>query len=203
MSISALMFAVYTAPWRALFNVPQRQHLFFAAILVLVILWSVKINWVEGFFLHPMGMTAATVIFGWRLAVFMGFTVMIIFEVLGKGQWVTMPVDYVLTVLVPATVTYILIRIVLALKSRNLFLFVLGVGFAGAMTGFVVNIILVVLLAALVGHYTFISNLGREFPIIVMLLNMEGFLNGAVVTAMSVFAPQLVKSFDDRKYLGD
>ncbi len=201
-SIAALSFAIFSAPWKALINVQQRQHLFFAAMIGMVMLWSMKITWVKGFLLHPMGITAVTVIFGWRLTMVMGFLALLAFELLHHGNWRTLPVDYLFTVLLPATVTWFLIRLVHGLKSRNLFLFMLGVGFAGAILGFLINIGLIVLLALIVGHQDFIHRLGQEFPIIVMLLNMEGFLNGAVVTAMSVFAPELVKSFDDRKYLG-
>jgi len=113
-----------------------------------------------------------------------------------------MPVDYLFTVLLPVTLSYLLIRLVQSWQSRNLFVFVLGVGFIGAMLGVLIDVGLIMLLAYSVGHQTFVDQLGHKFAIIIMLLNVEGFLNGAVVTAISVFAPQLVKSFDDRKYLG-
>ena len=199
---TALLYALWMAPWKALIEVPQRQHLFFGAIICLVILWLMDITWVRGFMLHPMGMTAATVIFGWRLAVIIGSVVMLLLEVLSLGLWASMPLDYIFTVLIPATLTYALIRLVQSWPSRNLFVFMLGVGFIGAMLGFMLNIGLILLLALALGHQLFVDRLMQEFAIIIMLLNLEGFLNGAVVTAMSVFAPQLVKSFDDRKYLG-
>lgn len=201
-ALTALLFAVWVAPWRAVIHAPERQHLLFGTVIVMILLWLMKITWVEGFFIHPMGMTAVTVIFGWRLAVFIGFVIMLAFEILGSGQWITMPMDYILTVLVPATVTFVLIRRVQSLQSRNLFVFMLGVGFVGAMLGFLVNLLLILLLALVIGHQLFVDRLFEAFPLIIMLLNLEGFLNGAVVTAMSVFAPHLVKSLDERKFLG-
>jgi len=197
-----LVYALLVAPWGALIKVPERQHLFFFAIICLVILWLIKITWVKGFLLHPLGMTAVTVIFGWRLAIILGSIALLAFELLSHGQWMSMPVDYLFTVLLPVTLSYLLIRLVQSWQSRNLFVFVLGVGFIGAMLGVLIDVGLIMLLAYSVGYQTFVDQLGHKFAIIIMLLNVEGFLNGAVVTAMSVFAPQLVKSFDDRKYLG-
>ena len=201
-SAAVLLFAILIAPWDALIKVPYRQHLFFGAVICLAILWLMKITWVKGFLLHPIGMTAVTVIFGWRLAVILGFIALLTFELLSAGQWRSMPLDYIFTVVVPVTLSYALIRVVQSWPSRNLFLFVLGVGFIGAMLGYMLSLCLVLLLAWLIDHQIFIDRIWQEFAIIIMLLNVEGFLNGAVVTAMSVFAPHLVKSFNDRKYLG-
>ena len=202
LSSATLLFALLTAPWKALLKVQQRQHLFFAAIIVLVILWSIKITWVKGFFLHPMGITAVTIIFGWRLAIILGALVILAFELLHYRSWDTMPVDFIFTVIVPATITYAMVHLIHSWRSRNLFLFLLGAGFIGAMLGFLTDLGIIVLLAAMLDQQLFLSRLAHEFPIVIMLLNVEGFLNGAVVTALSVFAPHLVKSFDDVKYLG-
>ncbi len=35
-----------------------------------------------------------------------------------------------------------------------------------------------------------------------LILFPEGFINGAVVSALAVFAPELLRSYDDERYLG-
>jgi uncharacterized membrane protein len=42
-----------------------------------------------------------------------------------------------------------------------------------------------------------------NWPMIFLLLFPEGFINGMLVTTLTVFYPDLVKTFDDRHYLAD
>lgn len=40
-------------------------------------------------------------------------------------------------------------------------------------------------------------------PRVCLMMFPEGFLNGMIVTTLTVFYPGLVKTFDDSYYLGD
>ena len=39
-------------------------------------------------------------------------------------------------------------------------------------------------------------------PLVLLLTFPEGFLNGAVISALTVFYPDIVKTYDDVRYLG-
>jgi len=202
-SASALLVAIFLTPWRALIYVQARQHAFLGGIICLAIIWSMKLNWVPGLILHPLGITAFTVVFGWPLTIVAGFIALITNTVLTHGQWDLISIDYLLTVLIPATLTHGISRLVLSHASRNLFLFLLGIGFVGAILGMLSSVLVLLLMAYSIEHSEYLRKLWNEFGVLAMLLYTEGFLNGMVVAAITVFAPDLVKTFDNRKYLGE
>jgi uncharacterized membrane protein len=42
-----------------------------------------------------------------------------------------------------------------------------------------------------------------NWPLVSLVLFPEGFINGMIITTLTVFYPQVVKTFDDKHYLGD
>lgn len=198
-----IIIAILLAPWRALLSLQIRQHAFLGGIICLVIIWSIKINWIPGLLLHPLGITAFTVVFGWPLSIIAGMLAILANTALTHDQWNLITLDFQLTVAIPASITHAISRLVLAHASKNLFLFMLGIGFIGAILGMLVSILVLVLLTYAIGQTDHLHKLWNEFGILAMLLYTEGFLNGMVVAAITVFAPDLVKTFDSRKYLGE
>jgi len=203
LGVVALLAAITWAPWRALLAVSTRQHIYFAAILCLVLLWNMNITWVHGLVVHPFGITAVTVIFGWHLAVLAGFSALVAYTLMHHGLWHDFPLDFFLTVLIPASVTYLVEALILRHRSTNLFLFLLGSGYVGALLGLLTSVLCVLLLTYLMDQTLLLQRLWHEIVVLVMFMNAEGFLNGVAVAAMTVFAPDLVKTFDNRKYLGE
>jgi uncharacterized membrane protein len=106
-------------------------------------------------------------------------------------------------VLIPATVTTIITRKVISLRSNNLFIFLLVIGFAGAMLSLFLSIVYILLFSYAVGNIQFFNELWGSLGIVIMIIYAEGFLNGMLVAAITVFAPDIVKTFDTGKYLGE
>lgn len=200
---ATILTAIFLAPWRALLSVQVRQHAFLGGIVCLVIIWSMKLNLAPGLIMHPLGITAFTVIFGWPLAIVAGSIALIANTFFTHGQWNLISIDLLLTIVIPASLTHGISRLVLAHASRNLFLFMLGIGFAGAILGMLGSIVVLLLLAYSQEQGELLQKVWHHFGILAMLLYAEGFLNGVIVAAITVFAPDLVKTFDNRKYLGE
>lgn len=198
-----LLLAISYAPWRALIAVQQRQHIYFFGMFCLVLLWKMHFSWLPGLILHPMGMAVFTVVFGWSLALLAGAVSMLAFVLLNDFHWSSIGIDFLLTVVIPASVCHGIIKLVLWQRSKNLFLYMLGAGFVGAIIGLLASLLLVTLLALVSGEYVFVDRMWREIVILIMIGNVEGFLNGALVTVMTVLAPDLVKTFDNRKYFNE
>ena len=55
----------------------------------------------------------------------------------------------------------------------------------------------------LMGQHDWVTACLANWPFITLLLFPEGFINGMIVTTLTVFYPGLVKTFDDGFYLGD
>jgi uncharacterized membrane protein len=88
------------------------------------------------------------------------------------------------------------------MRSNNLFLYLLGVGFGGGILAMLVTIVAALALLLLCGQQAWAGEALENWPLIVLILFPEGFINGMIVTTLTVFYPQLVKTFDERHYLG-
>ena len=72
--ITAIMLpaCIRFADWRAIAQVPVRQHLLYASLLFPVLLWMISVRHIEGLLLHFAGLTTVTLLVGWRFALLIG-----------------------------------------------------------------------------------------------------------------------------------
>lgn len=196
-------FAARFADWRALARVATRYHLLFGGVVFCVVLWLLSVRVIEGLWIHFLGVTTLTLILGWRFALLAGTVAILIYTLLiGQALAAASPA-WLLTVAIPATVSRLLVYLLRRLKARNLFIYMLGAGFGGGLLSVLVVAPVAVLLLWLIGQAQWASQALASWPLITLLLFPEGFINGMVVTTLTVFYPDLVKTFDDSYYLGE
>lgn len=198
-----LLVALFRAPWRQLLAVPLRQHALFAAIVVLGLIWSFRFEVVTGFHCHPFLMTTLTLVFGWCFALLCGALAGLLVALVGNADLQALPLDWLLTVAVPVSLAYGLMRLQYLLPMRNLFFYILGLGFFGTIVITLLTCMLVWLLLAATQTSAFMEIFWDRAAVVVPLLYAEGFLNGVLVTSITVFLPDLVKTFDDRHFMED
>ncbi len=151
--------------------------------------------------IHLMGITALTLILGWSLAVVVGIFAQFAYWGLGQVSLYGLPVSIVLSVLLPASVTFFLYWWVSRAKFKNLFAYMLGVGFAGGVLS-VLSVGLLLYVGVIFSEDGPLAQWAENgFPFVLMLGFPEGFINGTVVTALTVFYPGLMKTFDEDWYL--
>jgi uncharacterized membrane protein len=196
-----LFWAILTAPWRYLFAEHIRQHLFFAASLILGLFWaalSVDVN--QLYSVHPLIITASVFIFGLRFSLVMGGLALVLTHWISLPFWENIGYHYLVNVITPATVSVLILYFIDKLRIQNLFVYILGGGFFGSM--------LTVILTGVVALMTlWVSGSSLQFPVFdnvylfAMLTFPEGFINGAIITALTIVRPDLVKTYDDKFYL--
>ena len=200
--ILALPLALANAPWRALRSDPQRVHLVAGGALGCLLLWLLNIRIVDGIVLHLLGMTTLTLVVGWSLAVIAGSLALLVVRHLLGLEIAGYPVAWLLTVLVPATVTIAIAKMLYRPGLRNPFFYMLGAGFLGGG--------LVVLVDATIAGVLLSQGAAQPqpiggtqlWPLLLLLLFSEGFINGLCISAMAVFFPHWLKTFDEHFYLG-
>jgi len=195
--------AVRYADWSALSRVPSRYHLFFGGMLFCLLLWLLSVRVIEGLWIHFLGITTLTLILGWRLAVLAGSIAVVAYTLLIGESLAAVSPAWLLTVAVPASVSRWLVHALRRLKSRNLFIYMLGAGFGGGLLSVLAVALVAIPLLWLMGLHSWVAGALANWPLITLILFPEGFINGMVVTTLTVFYPGLVKTFDDRYYLGD
>lgn len=218
LSLPALGWALWRAPWRQLAVSNQRQHAFFAAILALGLFWLLQVEVRESLGFHPMLITVVTMIFGWHLALVIGALALVALQLYRLALWgsldgwtqalqalepATLPVDFVLSVLVPASWTLVVLYLVDRWRFKNPFTYFLGVGFFGAMLSCLWLGVAAFALFYVSGSEAPLAVLREHGLLFVLMMFPEGFCNGALATVFTILWPDMVKTYRDEWYLGN
>lgn len=196
-----LFAALWHAPWVELFSDVRRQHLLFGTALALFLLWLVRRDFPSGLSFHFIGMTAVTLLLDWPLAVLSAFAAQLALVGLGRQDALALGVNGVLLILIPVVVTEACARAVERLQPRNLFVYIFFSGFFPAAL-----VALLVLLAGLGvllhdGIYQMPPWLDDFVAYLWLIMFPEAFINGTVVTALVVYYPEWLETFNRTRYL--
>lgn len=193
--------ALLSAHWRALISVPSRQHVLFGGVLCLLLLWLLTVQVADGVWVHILGITSMTLIVGWRFTL-IGGTVVLLAHLWWVGQsYLAIPVAFLFSILVPASITRVLVYLLRRYAMANLFVYMLGAGFGGGLLSILAMALLALPVFWLAGQGAWVTGAFDNWPLIFLMLFPEGFINGMLVTALTVFYPDVVKTFDDDYYL--
>ncbi|OQX34777.1 MAG: hypothetical protein B0D91_11885 [Oceanospirillales bacterium LUC14_002_19_P2] len=120
---------------------------------------------------------------------------------LGLSDGYVLGVNLLLIVVLPATISRLILWFIEQLPSANMYAYMLGCGFIGAILSVIVSATVLIGLSFWPGAELLHASLANIAPYLFMLAFPEGFLNGTVVTAATVFAPDIVRTFNEDKYL--
>ncbi|WP_211830026.1 energy-coupling factor ABC transporter permease [Kistimonas asteriae] len=202
LSLISVLAALFFAPWQAVKAKASRQHSLYAAILLLVGFWVLGVRLSgAGITIHMLGITAVVVLFGWSLAVVAGCIAQCCLLLLDLSDAYSLGINLMLIVIVPASVSRLVLWCIEKLPFTNLYAYMLGGGFIGAILSVIVSATVLVGLSFWPGAELLHASLANITPYLFMLAFPEGFLNGTVVTAATVFAPDIVRTFNEDKYL--
>ncbi len=199
--LSLLMIAaVLTAPWYKL-GESDNRHVYFGAIVLLMILWSLRAGITPGQNFHLLGATALCLMFDWQFALMAVSMVVAGTTLNGSGSWETYAVNVLLMGALPVLVTRLLLYLAQRFLPRYFFVYIFANAFLTAaltslLTGYTAYSLL-----TLAGAYP-ADILRREYlPFVLMLAFPEAFFNGLVMSGLVVYRPEWVSTFHDRWYL--
>jgi uncharacterized membrane protein len=202
-ALPVLAWAVIKAPWHALIARQERQHLLFFSLLFYSFFWSMDIHAGEPLRFHLLGVTTAVLVFGWHLAVVIGGAAIVL-----SGLWTgvelhSLGTEALFTVIIPATLIQGIFRLISAIPNINLFAYTIGVGFLG-------SVLSVLLLSGLVWAYInvfgsedLVANFNEYGYILLLMVFPEGFINGAMVSMLAVFRPDLLRTLDEKRLIDE
>lgn len=197
--------SVVYAPWRALVYKNERQHVFYCAIIAMFLMMQLQLPWADSLHLHFLCINTLVVVFGWSLAIFIGGAAEILSfcwdKQYGFANGLVVGWDFCVSVVVPASVAHLTLQRILRADSKNLFIFLFGTGFFGSILSLLVSLVSGLLLLAVAGQWELLGKLYNEGLIIALHAYGEGFINGMIITAITVYFPGLVRAFDEDKYL--
>ncbi|MEN8761333.1 MAG: energy-coupling factor ABC transporter permease [Thiogranum sp.] len=198
--IVVLIAAGRRAPLGRLWN-SEFTHVYFAACVVLLLLWNTRVAVLPALNFHVLGVTAITLMFGWAYAVFAVFLVTVGTVINQNGEWVGIGLNALITGCIPIVVTTSLLHFAQRKLPYNFFVYVYINGFLAAGLSTVAANISGALLMILVdtGNAEWLGY--QLFPYLPLMFFSEAFINGMIVTAMVALRPGWVASFDDNLYI--
>ncbi|MDM8347589.1 energy-coupling factor ABC transporter permease [Pseudomonas sp. sp1636] len=196
-----LLWAMWRAPWLELFSDLRRQHLVCGTLLALFVLWLVRRDFASGLSYHVIGMTAVTLLLDWPLAILAGFVAQLGMLLLGRQDMTALGVNGVLLVLIPVLVTELCARRVERVQSRNLFVYIFFSGFFPAALAALLCILAGLGVLWVDGLFPMPPWLEDFVGYLWLVIFPEAFINGMLVTALVVFCPDWLETFNRSRYL--
>lgn len=196
-----LGWAVLRAPWRLFLAVSERQHVFLASCLLLVLLWGMRADVGPGLSIHFLGMAVFCLMFGWPLALLGGALIMVGYTFLGQAGWEALGVNILMTAAIPILTAHVVLILSRRYLPPNFFVYIFVPGFLGGVLGVLVSVMLGSSLLIMAGVYE-AAHLWRDYlPYLPLIMLPEGMLNGMVTTALVAIKPDWVATFDDDVYI--
>ncbi len=177
------------------------QHLTYAVMFALLLLWSAQASVKDGLHIHFLALTSLTMMFGWQCAFILSMPVSVALVLIGKLALFALPEYLLLSCLVPILITYAIFSLSYYYLPRNIFVFIFIAGFFnGGLTGSL-HLVINAGYQFNLGNHDWKTILDNYLIFVPLLAFPEGLLNGMALAMLSVFKPEWLRVFSDRDYI--
>ena len=198
--VGLLVKVLRWADWRRLADQGQ-LNVFLGAVVCVLVLWTLRTEVQPGFSWHLSGMVALTLMFGWSLAIGAGSLALFAATVAGMNDWSGMLPSALVFIVLPATLTQVLLGLARAYLPKHYFVYVFVNAFFAAGLIAVLVALTATGLLLLAGAYS-LQELSDTYLLFLPLMFFpEAVLNGWLISIMVGFKPHWVGSFRDEEYL--
>jgi uncharacterized membrane protein len=197
-----LLVALWRAPLRWL-RINAFTHVYFAACVVMLLLWNTRVGVLPALNFHLLGITAVTLMFGWSFAVFAVLLVTLGSTYYLDEHWLTVGLNSLVMGCIPVLLTEILLRVSQRRLPHNFFVYVYINGFLAAGLSLLAATLCAASLMWLVdpGSADWIAY--QVIPYLPLVFFSEAIVTGMIMSVMVALRPQWVASFDDKLYINN
>jgi len=194
-------FTIDKREYLTLWHRPIRQTGVLACSVVLALLWQIKAGILPYLNIHILGITAITLVLGWRLASLGALLTSLLLLAFGTIQSSEFADFYLFTALLPILVSYALFVLCYSKLPRHFFVYIFVCAFlcAGCIGAF--KIFSSGVYYWLIDTYTFQQLLDNYLFYATLIWFPEAMLNGMAITLLITYKPHWVKTFYDKEYL--
>ena len=204
--VGILLFAAIKVEFRQLLNNKPGQHVYFGAMVMLLLLWGLKAGVSPGLGFHHLGATLFTLMFGWPLAVF-GLAAIMLASVLLQHNDLIAPgliglgVNGCLSIVIPVLTSYAILKLSQKYLPDNFFIYIFVVAFFGAGIAVAASRISSIVLLGLVNAYPEAKLIEESLLYTPLFMFPEMFITGMLISVFVVYKPDWVITFDDERYI--
>ena len=176
-------------------------NVFLGAVVCLLVLWTLRTEVQPGFSWHLSGMVALTLMFGWSLAIVAGSLALFAATVAGMNDWSGMLPSALVFIMLPATLTQVLLGLARAYLPKHYFVYVFVNAFFAA--GLIAVLVALTATGLLLSAEAYsLQEISDTYLLFLPLMFFpEAVLNGWLISIMVGFKPHWVGSFSDEEYL--
>jgi uncharacterized membrane protein len=177
------------------------QHVYFGAMVMLLLLWGIKAGITPGLGFHHLGATLFTLMFGWPLAIVGLSIIMFASVVMQHNEVISLGVNGCLSIVVPVLSSYVVLKLTQKYLTDNFFVYIFVVAFFGAGIAVAVSRVSSILLLSLVGAYPDAKLIEESLLYLPLFMFPEAFITGMLISVFVVYKPEWVVTFDDERYI--
>jgi uncharacterized membrane protein len=192
--------ALLTAPWSKLAD-NEASHVYFAAVAVVAVLWTLRAGIVPGHTYHLLGVTTLCLMFDWQFALLAVSLVLLVTTWQGPAGWEAFALNALVMGALPVLSTRILLYAGQRWLTHNFFIYIFLNAFLAAALGILLCGLAAAAVLALAERDAVNQTGGDYLMFIPLLMFGEGFLNGMALTLLVAYRPRWVSTFHDRWYL--
>jgi uncharacterized membrane protein len=194
-------WAICRCPWVELFTDARRQHLLFGTVFALFLLWLMRRDFDTGVSFHFLGMTAVTLLLDWPLAIVGGFIAQLGLLALGRQELAPLGVNGLVLIGLPVLITKGCSLIVERAQPKSPFTYIFCSGFFAAGLAALACLLVAMGLLWHDGLFAMPEWLEDFLGYIWLIVFPEAFINGVIITALVVFCPEWLETFNRTRYL--
>ncbi|HEX8596208.1 MAG TPA: energy-coupling factor ABC transporter permease [Pseudomonas sp.] len=199
--VPVLCWAIWRSPWVELFTDSRRQHLLFGTVFALFLLWLVRRDFDTGVSYHFIGMTAVTLLLDWPLAILGGLVAQVGLLALGRQDLAALGVNGLLFIGLPVMVTEGCAMLVERAQPKSPFVYIFCSGFLAAALAALLCLLLALGVLWFEGLFEMPIWLSDFIGYLWLIIFPEAFINGMIVSALVVFTPEWLETFNRTRYL--
>lgn len=199
--LPVLGWAIWRCPWVELFTDARRQHLLFGTVFTLFLLWLMRRDFDTGVSFHFLGMTAVTLLLDWPLAIVGGFIAQLGLLALGRQELAPLGVNGLVLIVLPVLITEGCSLIVERAQPKSPFTYIFCSGFFAAGLAALACLLVAMGLLWHDGLFAMPEWLEDFIGYIWLIVFPEAFINGVIITALVVFCPEWLETFNRTRYL--
>ncbi|QMW15766.1 energy-coupling factor ABC transporter permease [Pseudoalteromonas sp. MT33b] len=180
---------------------PIRQIGVLACALVFAVLWRIKAGILPGLELHILGVSAVTLILGWRLAIFASVLASALLILVAQLPISLLPIHLLFTAFIPISLSYLCFVLCYTYLPKHFFIYIFFCAFLTAALIACIKILTSGMLYYVMGEYSLIEISQNYLILCAIIWFPEAMLNGMAITLLITYRPHWVKTFYDKDYL--
>lgn len=199
--VATLLFAAMKVEFRQLLDNKPSQHVYFGAMVCLLLLWGIKAGVSPGLGYHHLGATLFTLMFGWPLALFGLSTIMLASVLMQTNELISLGVNGCLSIVLPVFTSCLILKFSQKHLPDNFYIYIFVVAFFGAGIAVAASRFLSIILLGLVSAYPEAKLIEESLLYTPLFMFPEMFVTGMLISIFVVYKPDWVITFDDERYI--